>query len=198
MTWNLKGTFMETCNCATACPCAFLSDPTRGECDALVGWHIEEGRDGDVVLDGLNVAFAVHSPGNMATTKWKVAVYVDDRADDQQRASLLGIFGGEVGGHPAALASHVGEMLGVESVPIRFEQDGKRFSLDVGDIGRAVIEQIEGQDGGPVTIQGHPLAIAPGYPATVAKSKTLSYRDHGLSWSEQDRTAFFSPFAYQG
>ncbi len=48
MSWNLDGTYMETCNCATACPCIFLSDPTEGECGALVGWHIDHGKDGDV------------------------------------------------------------------------------------------------------------------------------------------------------
>lgn len=198
MSWSLEGTYVETCNCAAACPCVFLSDPTEGECGALVGWHIDRGHDGDVSLDGLNVAFAVYSPGNMATTKWKAAVYVDDRANQAQRQSLTRIFGGQAGGHPAALASFVGEVLGVEAVPIAWRDQGKRFTLAVGDVGGADLEQIEGQGGEAVLISGHPLAIAPGYAVTVARSREMSYRGHGLNWRDSGKNAFFSPFAYQG
>lgn len=198
MAWSLKGTYLETCNCATACPCVFLSDPTEGECGALVGWHIDRGHDGEVSLDGLNVAFAVYSPGNMATTQWKIAVYLDDRANASQRESLTRIFGGQAGGHPAALAVHAGEVLGVEAVPMAFRQDGKRFTLTVGKVGAADIEPIEGQGGGGVSISGHPLAVAPGFAATVAKSREMSYRGHGMNWSERGKNAFFSPFSYQG
>lgn len=198
MSWNLQGTYLETCNCATACPCVFLSDPTEDVCGVLVGWHIDKGNDGDVSLDGLNVAFAIESPGNMVTTKWRAAVYVDERATDDQRESLTRIFGGQAGGHPAALAQHVGEILGVESAPIEFRQQGKRCSIRLGEIGGADIEQIEGQGGGKVTITGHPLAVAPGFPATVATSRELSYQGHGMSWSDSGKTAFTSPFAYRG
>jgi hypothetical protein len=87
--WSLKGTYFETCNCEVACPCVFLSPPTTGECTVLVGWHIEEGRYASVALDGLNVALAVHAPGHMATTKWKAALYFDDRASEGQKNALL-------------------------------------------------------------------------------------------------------------
>lgn len=197
MSWKLEGTYMETCNCATACPCVFLSDPTEDDCGVLIGWHIDHGNDGNVSLDGLNVAFAVYSPGNMATNKWRAAVYLDDRASEEQQESLTRIFGGKAGGHPAVLANHVGEILGVEAVPMEFHDGGNHFGLEVGDVGSAEIEQMEGQDGG-VTIVGHPLAIAPGFPANVAKSSGMTYRGHGMDWSESGKTAFYSPFAYQG
>ena len=77
MTWSLKGTYFESCNCDTACPCLFLSNPTEGGCTALVGWHIYEGKDSEVPLAGLNVALAVHSPGNRTKNPWKDAGYVD-------------------------------------------------------------------------------------------------------------------------
>jgi len=196
--WNLKGTYMETCNCEAACPCVFLSDPTQGECTVVLGWHIEQGADGEVSLDGLNVAMAVHSPGNMAQVKWKAALYIDEKSSEKQHASLMKIFGGQAGGHPGALASHVGEILGASTAKIDFNQAGKSLSLKIGDVASAEIEQMDGAGGNPITISDHPLAIAPGYPATLAKSKSMSYTDHGLSWSEAGRTAFFSPFAYQG
>ena len=109
MSWKLNGIYFETCNCDVACPCVFLSAPTEGECTVLVGWHIESGSFDDLSLDGLNVALAVHTPGHMMETRWRAAAYVDDRADEAQRNALLAIFGGQAGGHPARLASHVGE-----------------------------------------------------------------------------------------
>lgn len=196
MAWSLKGTYFESCNCDVACPCIFLSDPTDGECTVLIGWHIDEGSDGDVSLNGLNVALAVHSPGNMIDTKWRAAAYVDDRATEEQQGALLKIFGGQAGGHPARLASHIGELLGAGPAPIEFKMDGKRYSLKVGDIAEMEIEQMAGQGDGPVTVTGHPLCISPGFPATVAKSTRLSYRDHGMSWDLSEKNGFFAPFSY--
>jgi hypothetical protein len=196
MAWSLKGTYFESCNCDVACPCIFLSNPTDGECTVLVGWHIDEGSDGEVSLNGLNVALAVHSPGNMIETKWRAAAYVDDRATEAQQGALLKIFGGQAGGHPARLASHIGELLGAGPAPIEFKMDGGRYSLKVGDIAEMEIEQMAGQGDGPITVTGHPLCISPGVPATVAKSTRLSYRDHGMNWDLSEKNGFFAPFSY--
>ena len=197
MTWSLKGTYFESCNCDVVCPCLFLSDPTEGECTALVGWHIEEGTDEDVSLSGLNVALAVHSPGNMAQNQWKVAVYVDEQASEAQNGSLMRIFGGQAGGHPARLATHIGEIVGVKNVPIDFSVKNGKYSLKIPEIADVEINQFTGQGDGPVTVAGHPLCIAPGFPATVAKSEKMTYTDHGKSWELSDKTGIFSPFAYQ-
>lgn len=196
--WSLSGTYFETCNCDLACPCVFLSPPTQGDCKVVVGWHVDKGMHGDVALDGLNVALAVHSPGNMIASKWKAAVYLDNRASEAQKNGLLQIFTGQAGGHPAVLVSFVGEVLGVKDVAIDYRAEGKRRSLNIAGTIEAEIEAISGAGGSDVSISGHPLCIAPGYPATVAKSKRLSYRDYGLQWEISEKNGFFSPFAYQG
>ncbi len=198
MSWNLKGTYFETCNCEVACPCVFLSPPTEGECRVLVAWHVDQGKDGEVGLDGLNVAMAITAPGTMVATKWKAALYLDERASDAQKQALTRIFAGQAGGHPAALASFVEDVLGVASVQIDYQAQGKQRSLAIPNIAQAEIEAIEGQGGGAVTISGHPLCIAPGEPAVVAKSKRLDYTDHHMTWAISDRNGFFSPFSYQG
>jgi hypothetical protein len=114
--WKVDGMYMEACNCKSACPCVFLSPPTEGECTALVAWHIDKGNYGDLKLDTLNVAAAIHSPGTMAESKWRVALYLDDRASDDQRDALLKIFSGQAGGHPKVLADQIGEVLGIKTV----------------------------------------------------------------------------------
>jgi hypothetical protein len=198
MAWQLKGTYFETCNCNVACPCVFLSAPSEGECRVLVAWHVDEGKDDEVDLAGLNVAMAIHSPGHMMQTKWRAALYLDERADDRQKQALTRIFAGQAGGHPEALASFVGDVLGVVSVRIDYQAAGRKRSLSIPGIVSAEIEAIEGQGGGDVTISGHPLCVAPGEPAVVAKSKRLDYTDHQMTWSISDRNGFYSPFAYQG
>jgi hypothetical protein len=198
MSWQLKGTYFETCNCDVACPCVFLSRPTEGECRVLVAWHVDQGKDGEVDLSGLNVAMAIHSPGHMMETKWRAALYLDERASQAQKDALTRIFAGQAGGHPEALASFVGDVLGVASVRIDYQAAGRKRSLSIPDTVSAEIEAIEGQGGGDVTISGHPLCVAPGEPAVVARSKRLDYTDHHMTWAISDSNGFYSPFAYQG
>lgn len=194
--WSLSGTYFETCNCEAACPCVFLSPPTQGDCTVLVAWHIDKGRYGDTVLDGLNVALAVHSPGTMVETKWKVAAYFDERADQGQNDALHAIFGGKAGGHPAVLASFIGEIVGAKNVPMHYHTDGRASSLSIPGIAEAEIERIEGQGDRPITIDNHPLCIAPGKPAVAARSKRFSLKDFGWEWTLSGRNGFISDFEY--
>lgn len=196
--WKLDGTYFEACNCDAACPCVFLSAPTEGECTALVAWHIDKGSFNDVVLDGLNLALAVHSPGHMLEVKWRAALYLDKNASTAQSESLTQIFGGHAGGHPAKLGSHIGEILGVKSAAIDYKAVGKSRSINIAGVSEVEIEAMEGQGGEEITINNHPLCIAPGKPAVVAKSNKLEFRDHGLQWNISGKNGFFSAFAYQG
>jgi hypothetical protein len=196
MSWKMEGSYFESCNCEAACPCVFLSKPTDGQCGVLVAWHIDKGKFEDVPLDGLNVALAVRSPGHMMQVKWDAALYLDERANPKQKEALTKVFGGQAGGHPARLASHVGKILGVASVPMKFASQGKLRSLSIPSIAEVSIEGLEGQGGAEITVTNHPLCIAPGNPAVTARSRKLSYKDHGMSWELSGKSGFFSPFQY--
>lgn len=195
--WQVAGTYFETCNCETACPCVFLGPPTEGECTVLVGWHIDSGGYGDTKLDGLNVALIVHAPGHMLKTKWQVALYLDERASGPQAEALGKIFSGQAGGHLANLAPLIGQVLGVKAAPIEYKAEDKRRSLRIGEIASVEIEAVSGGDGGPTTIQNAPLCIAPGYPAVVSRSKLASFHDFGLNLEVTEKNGFYSPFTYQ-
>ena len=149
---SLKGTYFEACNCEAACQCVFLSPPDAGDCTLLVGWHIDNGTMGDVSLDALNVALAIHSPGHMAQVQWRVALYLDERASQTQGAALTKIFAGQAGGHFAVLAGHIGEVVGVKRVAIEYQAEGKRRSLRIPDIAEMEIEGMAGGGGAEVTI----------------------------------------------
>jgi hypothetical protein len=196
--WKLTGAYFEACNCDAACPCVFLGPPTRGDCTLLVAWHIDRGNFGENSLDGMNVALAVYSPGHMLQTKWKAALYLDERAGQAQREALVKIFSGQVGGHFATTAACIGEVLGVKAVPIDFRAEGKRRSVKIGMLAEMAIEAVPGAGGADVELANLPFTLVPGIPAVAAKSKGLSFHDYGFAWEITDRNGFYSAFAYQG
>lgn len=198
MSWSISGSYFEACNCEAACPCLFLSPPTTGECTAVVGWQVEAGNHEGTDLGGLNVALAVDSPGHMAEVPWRVVLYLDERASESQAAALGAIFSGAAGGHPARLASHIGEVVGVASAAIEFEGDGASRTLRVGDVADVKVTAIAGAGDAQVTIENHPLCIAPGAVAVAARSDHLRFADHGYAWELSGKSGLFSPFAYEG
>ena len=196
--WTVEGHYMEACTCEAVCPCITLSPPTEGSCTAIVGWQVKRGRYANVPLDGLTVAAGVYSPGHMKEKNWSAALYIDERANAQQRDALTRIFGGSAGGHPARIAEFLAEVKGVHFVPIAFETDGKRGSLMVGSVGNSAWQPIEGQNGGTVTVQGQPLAISPGNPVVVGRASRARFQDHGIDFDASGRQAMVAPYAYSG
>src|ERR1700692_694585 len=97
-------------------PVRFLKRPTEGKCTVLVAWHIDKGNFGAVQLNGLNVALLATTPGHMMQTKWKVALYLDDKASGTQQKALGGIFSGQAGGHLAVLGPLIGGVRGSKAV----------------------------------------------------------------------------------
>lgn len=84
----MKGATFGPCNCDWGCPCNFDAPPTYGHCDGIYVWAVSEGRYGDVPLEGLNFAWAAHSPGPIHEGGLTAVVLVDDNADPEQRAAL--------------------------------------------------------------------------------------------------------------
>jgi hypothetical protein len=197
--WSLKGTFVEACNCDVACSCIYGSSPTAGDCKVFLGWHVDHGHYTNIALDGLNVGLAIYTPGDMDKTAWQVALYYDDKASEDQKNCLMLIFSGQVGGFLAELAKDYGEVLGSTSVRIDYQVNGKRRSFKIADVVESEVEALSRGDGSEVTlINGHPVATAPGLAATLARSKKLSYHDHGFDWEITDKSGYFGPFVFQG
>jgi hypothetical protein len=134
----------------------------------------------------------------MAQVPWKVALYLDDTAGEEQQGALSQIFSGQAGGHFARIGQHIGEVLGVTAVPIVYKAEGKKRSIKIGDVGTVDVEAMAGQGGGEVMISGHPLAVAPGFPVAAGHSDKLSYHDHGMDWELAGKNSYQSPFSYEG
>ncbi|MGR9072300.1 MAG: DUF1326 domain-containing protein [Gammaproteobacteria bacterium] len=195
--WRLQGSYFETCNCETACPCVWFKPPTHGDCRLLVAWHIEKGHFHEHALDGLNVALACYSPGDMKEGKWQAALYVDEAADIAQFSAISRIFSGQVGGHLAVLMTFVGEVLGVKKVKIDYREVENVRELVIPDIAHAEIESIQGITDGLSSIDNPPLCVVSSHPSIVARSKRYRYMDYDFDWSFSERNGFYSPFLYQ-
>ena len=180
--WRLGGDYFEGCNCDIVCPCSFFQDPDEGSCYVTCAWHIQNGvYDDNTTLDNLNVAAIFNSPGNMVTgPKWKAALYIDERATQEQKNAIIKIYSGQAGGFFAAASNLIGEMLGVKSVPIEFSVDGKRRWLKLKDTLELQIEAIEGSDKSKESLLLNiPFTPVPGSDLTIARSSKHKYNDYG-------------------
>lgn len=196
--WDINGAYFESCNCDSVCPCAFLSPPTRGECTLLAGWHIDRGYYGDVSLDGLNVVLAAYAPGHMMEVPWQAALYLDEQASDAQKRGLEEIFTGKVGGHPSRITAHIGEFVGIRSVPIKYHSNGKERGLTIPNIADVAIKDVAGDHGSSVTVTARPWSIVPESPSVIAKSDHMSFDDYDFHWKLAGEHGAHSEFTYRG
>jgi hypothetical protein len=165
MAWHLRGSYVETCSCELMCPCNLSLDhgATYDFCRVTLVFDIREGQVEGVDIAGCRVAAIADTPKVMTEGNWKLGLYVDDGATDEQFTELVRVFGGQLGGPMAALTPLVGEMLGVLRVPIEVRHDGLRHGVRVGDAIDFEVEDVVPfgkEDGRPVRFDGmfHPVA----------------------------------------
>lgn len=165
MSWNLKGSYTETCSCELMCPCnlSFDHGATYDYCRVTLVFDIREGQVEGVDIGGLKVAAIADTPKVMTDGNWRLGMFIDERATDEQAEKLAGVFSGRLGGPMGALAPLVGELLGVERAPIEIHDDGRRHSVRVGDVIDFEVEDIVPfgkEDGQPIRFDGmfHPVA----------------------------------------
>ena len=121
--WDLKGDWFDVCNCNIPCPCTFAQTPSYGDCQGVMAYHINRGQYGKTSLDGLNVLILDSFKGNIwaGETKADLALFFDERADEDQRKALDMIFTGKAGGLMGKFANLFGKVRGLEYAPIKFE-----------------------------------------------------------------------------
>src|SRR5512143_1968561 len=112
MAYDIEGRLLEVCTCNVLCPCWIGEDPDGGTCDSALAWRVDSGSIEGIDVSNLTVALSVHIPGNVLIPKsWKAAVFVDERATEEQQNALLGVFTGQKGGAIADLAGLIGEVV---------------------------------------------------------------------------------------
>src|SRR5213076_2131012 len=97
-------------------------------CRVTLVFNIREGDVEGTDIGGLKVAAIADTPKVMTDGNWRLGVFIDEEASDEQAEKLLGVFSGQLGGPMAALGGLIGENLGVERAPIEVVDDGLRHS----------------------------------------------------------------------
>lgn len=201
--WNVKGQYMETCNCTLLCPCIWsnlTARPTEGACEVAIALRIDEGRKDDVALDGLAFVVMLHSPGPMGDGNLTVGLIVDSEASEEQVVAIRDIATGRAGGPMAALAPLVGRVAGIEKRPIRFTQDGLNFSVTAGDLVDQACAGLASlvKPGEAIGIDNvaHPVNSR----LSMAKATRSRFHAFGVDWEDTTgtRNGHFAPFAWQG
>jgi hypothetical protein len=185
MSWNLKGSYVETCSCELMCPCnlSFDHGATYDFCRVTLVFAIHDGDVDGTAIGGRTVAVIADTPKVMTEGNWRLGVFIDDEATDEQADKLVQVFSGQLGGPMAALAPLVGEILGVERARIEVVDDGLRHSVRVGDVIDFEIEDIVPfgvETGKPVRFDGmfHPV----GSDLTMAEAKRSQIDAFGISY----------------
>src|SRR6476619_6769189 len=120
MAWSLRGSYVETCSCDLICPCnaTFDHGATYDYCRVVLAFNIKDGDIEGTDVSGLKVAAIADTPKVMTDGNWKLGVFLDENASDEQMEKFVAVFGGQLGGPMAGLVPLVGEMLGAERAPI--------------------------------------------------------------------------------
>ena len=179
MTWNVKGTYLETCSCEFVCPCnfSFAHGADYDRCRVTLVFNVTEGNVEGTDVGGLKFVAIVDSPKVMTEGNWKLGAFVDANASDEQADKLVKVFTGQLGGPMEGLAPLVGEVLGIERATIEIEHDGNNHSVRVGDDIDFEIEDIVPfgvEDGHTVKFDGGFHPVAPDLTMSEARRSKIS------------------------
>jgi len=165
-----------------------------------MGFQIERGFFGSLSLDGLGFIVVGRTPGEMIKGNWSVGLIADDRASAAQRDAIGAITSGTQGGPMAMLSGLVSTFLGVESAPIRFEQDGANWSVTAAklvDMSASPAMGLDRNTPEPLHLDntGHPAASR----FALAHASKSHVHALGLAWDDVSgkNNGQYAPFSWR-
>jgi hypothetical protein len=185
VSWKISGSYFETCSCNVVCPCtaSLALGATLDRCKVTLVFNVHSGNVEGTDVGGLTVAAIVDTPKVMTDGNWRMGVFIDAAASDEQAERLGGVFSGALGGPMASLGPLVGENLGVQRAPIEVREDGLRHSIRIGDAVDFEIEDVVPfgvETGQPAKLVGifHPA----GTELTVARATRSKINGFGIEY----------------
>ena len=141
MSWRIRGTYFESCNCDAVCPCRRIDGVTGGRsthgiCLGVLSWIIDEGTVDGTDVGGLPVALASRYSDDEPGSPWTWVLYLDADATAEQRDALEGIYSGRLGGDALnhfPWAWKDSELVAVRPVQIDVDHTRQRQSLRIRD-----------------------------------------------------------------
>jgi hypothetical protein len=199
--WSVRGTYFESCNCDAICPCRRIDGTpggrsTHGVCPGVLSWLIGEGAAGDVDLAGLPVVVVCRYSDDEAGSPWTWILYLDERADERQRAALEGIFTGRAGGDATShfpWAWKESELVAVRPVSIEVDHTRRRQWLRIRD---SISVRIRDRFAGAETV----TCVIPGHDRDGEElvSDELRVDDGPLQFHYRGVCGYGTTFAYAG
>ena len=201
MAWRIQGSYFESCNCEAICPCRTIDGrrggrSTYGECLGVLSWIIEQGSADAVSLDGLGVAMAIRYHDDEPGSPWSYVLYLDQRAQPDQRESLEGIYTGRSGGDALRhfpWAWKESRLVAVRSVEMEVSHEPRRQWLRVRD---RVTVRIRDAWPGPETVS----CVIPGHERRGEEliAEELLVDDGPLRFELHGNCGYSSRFDYGG
>ena len=164
MSWRIRGSYFESCNCDAICPCRRIDGvpggrSTHGECMGVLSWMIEDGEVDGVDVAGLPVAMAIRYSDDEPGSPWTWVLYLDRRATSEQLAALEGVFTGRLGGDASASfpwAWKASKAVGVRPVTIDVDHTRRRQRLRIRDrVSVRIRDRYDGEETVSCGISGH-------------------------------------------
>ena len=199
--WSLTADYVESCNCDFGCPCNFNGFPTDGSCHALDLFAIRTGRYGDVPLDEVDVISALYWPKAIHEGNGTAQLYVDERANAQQREAILQIFSGRAkGSGPFALfATTIKYTLEPKFVRIEKHVDGRKSWFKVpGVMEVSLAPFVSPVDGSEHDVK---MQLPNGFIwkwADVCKTTVMHILTSHLNFNHAGKNAFYSVVEFAG
>ncbi len=199
MASKLDGTYFENCSCEMVCPCTtsgMAAKASYDRCQFLMVFHIDRGTIEGSDVSGLTVGVVGDTPPFMLEGKWRLGLLVDDKASKEQLDKLTAVFGGQKGGPIGAAAGLVGEMLGVEQVPMKYANEGRAHKVQMGPNVHVEVEDfVGGLLKAPQQVVGvaHPVSST----FTIAQGTDSHIKAFGLDFKPTGKSAFSTPFSWQ-
>jgi hypothetical protein len=201
VSWHLRGSYFESCNCDAICPCRRIDGvpggrSTHGVCLGILSWLIEDGAADGVELTGLPVALAVRYSDDEPGSPWTWILYLDAKATDEQRAALEGIFTGRLGGDALEhfpWAWKASELVAVRPVAIEVDHTRRRQLLRIRDrVSVRIRDAYDGEERVTCVIPGH------GRAGEELVADELVVEDGPLAFSYRGTCGYGASFDYAG
>jgi hypothetical protein len=201
LSWRIRGSYFESCNCDAICPCRRIDGvpggrSTHGICMGVLSWLIDEGAADGVDVSGLPVALALRYSDDEVGSPWTWVLYLDARSTEEQRAALEGIFTGRLGGDASShfpWAWKSGDLVAVRPVEIEVDHTRRRQRLRIRD---RVSVRIRDRHRGAETV----TCVIPGHDQAGEEliADELVVEDGPLAFSYRGVCGYGSAFDYAG
>ena len=197
--WMMKGQVVVSCNCDYGCPCNVNGRPSTGKCEGGWTWHIEQGAQGDVRLDGLNIGLYCNWPAAIHEGNGVATYLIDERADEPQRAALRVLLEGNAGGPWGIFRRTFSQLHGPRYVRYEVDGDTNLPRVLAADALAVDLEYIRN----PVTGETiHPRVVLPEglvvKEAALVATKQFKVKDDHVSYDHSGRYGAFGFFQYFG